>query len=97
MSSRASATVRLCHDGCDRFVGSTVGAPLGTGLDGRPIARFWFLETVARMPYFSYSAMLTVYELLGWWRRGSELRRVHFAEDGSGDVAVLGVAFVGFG
>lgn len=22
--------------------------------DGKPIARFWFLETVARMPYFSY-------------------------------------------
>ena len=25
--------------------------------------------------------MLTVYELLGWWRRSSELRRVHFAEE----------------
>jgi ubiquinol oxidase len=49
--------------------------------ENRPIQRFWFLESVARMPYFSYNTMLTVYELLGWWRRGSELRRVHFAEE----------------
>ena len=47
----------------------------------RPIQRFWFLETVARMPYFSYNTMLTMYELFGWWRRSSELRRVHFAEE----------------
>ena len=33
------------------------------------------------MPYFSYNTMLTVYELLGWWRRSSELRRVNFAEE----------------
>ena len=46
----------------------------------KPIQRFWFLETVARMPYFSYNTMLTLYELLGWWRRSSELQRVHFAE-----------------
>ena len=29
--------------------------------EGRPIARFWFLETVARMPYFSYISMLHLY------------------------------------
>lgn len=49
--------------------------------EDRPIQRFWFLETVARMPYFSYNTMLTMYELFGWWRRSSELRRVHFAEE----------------
>lgn len=43
---------------------------------GRPIQRFWFLETVARMPYFSYISMLHLYESLGWWRAGAELRRV---------------------
>lgn len=48
--------------------------------ENKPIQRFWFLETVARMPYFSYNTMLTLYELLGWWRRSSELQRVHFAE-----------------
>ena len=49
--------------------------------ENAPVQRFWFLESVARMPYFSYNTMLTVYELLGWWRRSSELRRVHFAEE----------------
>lgn len=43
--------------------------------------RFWFLETVARMPYFAYISMLHLYESLGWWRGGAELRRVHFAEE----------------
>jgi len=47
----------------------------------RPIQRFWFLETVARMPYFSYITMLTLYESLGWWRSSSDVRRVHFAEE----------------
>ncbi|KAK9834268.1 hypothetical protein WJX81_001729 [Elliptochloris bilobata] len=55
------------------------------GLDklyaGRPLQRFWFLETVARMPYFSYISMLHLYESLGWWRAGAELRRIHFAEE----------------
>ena len=26
--------------------------------EDRPLSRFWFLETVARMPYFSYISML---------------------------------------
>eukprot|EP00276_Gloeochaete_wittrockiana_P005672 CAMPEP_0184655750 /NCGR_PEP_ID=MMETSP0308-20130426/14396_1 /TAXON_ID=38269 /ORGANISM="Gloeochaete witrockiana, Strain SAG 46.84" /LENGTH=349 /DNA_ID=CAMNT_0027092483 /DNA_START=92 /DNA_END=1141 /DNA_ORIENTATION=+ len=54
------------------------------GLDllypNRPIERFWLLETVARMPYFSYVSMLHLYETLGWSRAG-ELRKVHFAEE----------------
>ena len=48
---------------------------------GRPIQRFWFLETVARMPYFAYISMLHLYESLGWWRAGADIRRVHFAEE----------------
>ena len=49
--------------------------------DGRPIQRFWFLETVARMPYFAYVSSLHLYETLGWWRRSAEVKRVHFAEE----------------
>eukprot|EP00873_Tetraselmis_striata_P024274 jgi/Tetstr1/444538/TSEL_032415.t1 len=49
--------------------------------NNRPIQRFWFLETVARMPYFSYITMLHAYESLGWWRAGAKLRKVHFAEE----------------
>jgi ubiquinol oxidase len=48
---------------------------------GQPISRFYFLEVVARMPYFSYITMLHTYETLGWWRRSSEVKRVHFAEE----------------
>uniref|UniRef100_A0A7S1XNH1 Alternative oxidase n=2 Tax=Phaeomonas parva TaxID=124430 RepID=A0A7S1XNH1_9STRA len=33
------------------------------------------------MPYFSYISMLHLYESLGWWRRSSETKRVHFAEE----------------
>lgn len=47
---------------------------------GRPIARFWFLETIARMPYFSYVSMLHLYESFGWWR-DPQLRKVHNAEE----------------
>lgn len=38
--------------------------------ENRPVPRFWFLEMVARMPYFSYISMLHLYESLGWWRAG---------------------------
>lgn len=48
--------------------------------DGRPIQRFWFLEIIARIPYFSYVSMLHLYESLGWWR-AVELRKVHYAEE----------------
>ena len=54
---------------------------IDVAFDGRPLARFWFLETVARMPYLSYVSMLHLYETLGWWRRSAETKRVHFAEE----------------
>jgi ubiquinol oxidase len=47
----------------------------------RPIQRFWFLETVARMPYFSYYAMLHMYETFGWWRISVDLRKQHAEEE----------------
>eukprot|EP00929_Paragymnodinium_shiwhaense_P107126 TRINITY_DN73198_c0_g1_i1.p1 TRINITY_DN73198_c0_g1~~TRINITY_DN73198_c0_g1_i1.p1 ORF type:complete len:477 (-),score=120.65 TRINITY_DN73198_c0_g1_i1:191-1621(-) len=47
--------------------------------EGRPIAKFWVLETVARLPYFSYVSVLHLYESLGWWRT-PQLRSVHDAE-----------------
>lgn len=48
--------------------------------DERPIQRFWFLEVIARIPYFSYTSMLHLYESFGWFR-AVELRKVHAAED----------------
>jgi hypothetical protein len=44
-------------------------------------ARFFLLETVARMPYFSYITMLHLYETLGFWRRSADMKRIHFAEE----------------
>lgn len=44
-------------------------------------SRFFLLETVARMPYFSYITMLHLYETLGFWRRSADMKRVHFAEE----------------
>lgn len=43
--------------------------------------RFFLLETVARMPYFSYIAALHLYETLGFWRRSADIKRIHFAEE----------------
>lgn len=48
--------------------------------EGRPVAKFWVLETVARLPYFSYITVLHLYESLGWWRT-PQLREVHAAEE----------------
>ncbi len=42
--------------------------------DGRPIARFWFLETVARMPYFSYISLLHLCVRARARRAGSQPR-----------------------
>ena len=42
---------------------------------------FSSITTVARMPNFSYITMLHTYETLGWWRRSTEAKRVHFAEE----------------
>ena len=50
----------------------------GDTLD-RAFARFYALETIARMPYFSYLSVLHLYETLGWWRRVDYLQ-MHFAE-----------------
>ena len=44
-------------------------------------SRFFLLETVARMPYFSYITMLHLYETLGFWRRSADMKRIHFAEE----------------
>lgn len=45
----------------------------------RPYPRFYVLETVARIPYFSYLSVLHLYETLGLWRKADWLK-IHFAE-----------------
>ena len=50
----------------------------GPTLD-RAFARFYALETIARMPYFSYLSVLHLWETLGRWRQADRLA-LHFAE-----------------
>ncbi|KFK28796.1 hypothetical protein AALP_AA7G049400 [Arabis alpina] len=45
----------------------------------RTYARFFVLETIARVPYFAFMSVLHMYETFGWWRRADYLK-VHFAE-----------------
>lgn len=45
----------------------------------RTFARFYALETIARVPYFGYLCVLHLYETLGQWRQ-AEYLKVHFAE-----------------
>lgn len=45
----------------------------------RAYARFYALETIARMPYFSYLSVLHLFETIGLWRRANYLK-IHFAE-----------------
>jgi len=45
--------------------------------EGRPFARFYALETVARVPYFAYLSVLHLYETFGLWRQ-KELLKLHF-------------------
>ncbi|EES11617.2 hypothetical protein SORBI_3006G258700 [Sorghum bicolor] len=52
-------------------------------LDGvyrdRNYARFFVLETIARVPYFGFISVLHLYETFGWWRRADYIK-VHFAQ-----------------
>jgi ubiquinol oxidase len=52
---------------------------INTVYANRPYPRFYVLETVARVPYFSYLSVLHLYETLGLWRKADWLK-IHFAE-----------------
>jgi ubiquinol oxidase len=45
----------------------------------RDYARFYVLETVARVPYFSFVSVLHLYETLGLWRKADYLE-THFEQ-----------------
>jgi hypothetical protein len=65
----------------NRFtVGLIKGLVFDTFFAGRDYARFYALETIARMPYFSYLAALHFYETIGRWRKSNYLK-IHFAEN----------------
>lgn len=63
-----------------RFVYHFTCTILDVRYEARPIARFWVLETVARMPYFAYTSCLHLFATLGWYRSPT-LMNMHHAEE----------------
>ncbi|KAG6755814.1 hypothetical protein POTOM_039220 [Populus tomentosa] len=61
------------------FLTDSVIKILDTLYHDRDYARFFVLETIARVPYFAFISVLHMYESFGWWRRADYLK-VHFAE-----------------
>ncbi|CAN0855846.1 Ubiquinol oxidase 4, chloroplastic/chromoplastic [Linum grandiflorum] len=61
------------------FLTDTVIKILDTFYHDRDYARFYVLETIARVPYFAFISVLHLYESFGWWRRADYIK-VHFAE-----------------
>lgn len=61
------------------FLTDSVIKILDTFYRDRNYARFYVLETIARVPYFAFISVLHLYESIGWWRRADYIK-VHFAE-----------------
>ncbi|WOK99941.1 ubiquinol oxidase 4, chloroplastic/chromoplastic [Canna indica] len=61
------------------FLTDTTIKILDSFYSDRHYARFFVLETIARVPYFAFISVLHMYESFGWWRRADYLK-VHFAE-----------------
>ncbi|MBC7879931.1 MAG: plastoquinol terminal oxidase [Anaerolineae bacterium] len=62
-----------------RFLVKTLVFFIDVLYKNRTYPRFYVLETVARVPYFSFLSVLHLYETLGLWRKADWLK-VHFAE-----------------
>ncbi|KAM1685834.1 hypothetical protein ACFX13_037881 [Malus domestica] len=78
-SSAFEIWVIKCEQSFNIFLTDTVIKVLDTLYSDRDYARFFVLETIARVPYFAFMSVLHMYESFGWWRRADYLK-VHFAE-----------------
>ncbi|KAL9818423.1 Ubiquinol oxidase 4, chloroplastic/chromoplastic [Arabidopsis thaliana] len=68
------------EQGVNVFLTDSVIKILDTLYRDRTYARFFVLETIARVPYLvTFMSVLHMYETFGWWRRADYLK-VHFAE-----------------
>ena len=67
--------------GLERMYPADEGSQAGAdgGVSQRTYARFYVLETIARVPYFSFLSALHLWETVGWWRQADYLK-VHFAQ-----------------
>lgn len=78
-SSVLEKWVIKCEQSINIFLTDSVIKILDTLYHDRNYARFYVLETIARVPYFAFMSVLHMYESFGWWRRADYLK-VHFAE-----------------
>lgn len=63
-----------------RFIYDVTCRFLDFRFNGRPVERFWCLETVARIPYYAQGSCLHLWSTLGWWRSPT-LMNMHHAEE----------------
>ncbi|KAG7963059.1 hypothetical protein I3843_09G098600 [Carya illinoinensis] len=77
-SSLESWVIKL-EQSVNIFLTDSVVKILDTLYHDRHYARFFVLETIARVPYFAFISVLHLYESIGWWRKADYLK-VHFAE-----------------
>jgi ubiquinol oxidase len=82
--SQASSSIKYQVSPLVETINSKVLDTAKFAIDGvygnRSIARFYALETIARMPYFAYFNVLHLYETMGWFRK-SEYLKSHFEEN----------------
>ncbi|KAG6553435.1 hypothetical protein Mapa_005170 [Marchantia paleacea] len=71
--------VIAAEHGFNTFATEAVVKILETLYAKRLYARFYVLETIARVPYFAFVSVLHMYESFGWWRRADYIK-IHFAE-----------------
>ncbi|XP_002987450.2 ubiquinol oxidase 4, chloroplastic/chromoplastic [Selaginella moellendorffii] len=78
-SDKPESWIIRVEQGFNLFATDFVIAILDRLYADRDYARFYVLETIARVPYFAFVSVLHMYESFGWWRRADYLK-VHFAE-----------------
>ncbi|KAM1033590.1 hypothetical protein ACFX2I_036991 [Malus domestica] len=75
-SSAFEIWVIKCEQSFNIFLTDTVIKVLETLYSDRDYARFFVLETIARVPYFAFMSVLHMYESFGWWRRADYLKEL---------------------
>jgi ubiquinol oxidase len=79
VASPSSAVLPQVVDALNEKVVKAIKGGIDVFMADRDFARFYALETVARVPYFAYLSVLHLKETLGWWRE-PVLLKIHFAE-----------------
>lgn len=79
-SPKAGGEGDIVPSDASKYVVDVVKGGINLFFRDRPYARFYALETVARVPYFAYLSVLHLFETLGRWREVQYLQKEHFEE-----------------